>query len=100
MVGAQRNRDARIDLQGDRIEFERRTQPLEYRSRPCPCSGDVDTVGEQDGELVTTRSGDHVAGPDRPGQSPRDAIEQLVSDMSSGEIVDLLELVDVQQKEG
>ncbi len=75
MVGAQRNRDARVDLQGDRIELERGTQRLEHRPRTRPRSGDVDTVGEQDGELVITRSGDHVAGPNGPRQSLRDAIE-------------------------
>lgn len=64
MIGAQRDRDARLDLHGDRVgglalaaavQFERCPQRLEQRSGACPRSGDVDRVSEQDRELVAAR---------------------------------------------
>ena len=100
VVGAERDADARVELDRDAVERERvaRARPAgaPASSATAPRCGQA---GEQHGELVAAEAGQRVAAAHRVAQPRRDLDEQLVAVVVAERVVDLLEAVEVDQQQ-
>ncbi len=99
VVGVDGDPDARLQLEEHLLEVERLDQRVAHPARHV---GDVvvrPDVGHHHGELVAAEPGHQVLRPQHALDPPRHQLEQPVADVVAEGVVDLLEPVQVQQRD-
>ena len=99
MVGVQRYSDAGVDLHGYLVEVERCEQGLDQVAGLGTNGREIHPVCEQDGELVAAGADEQILGSQRFRQPPCDVTQQFVADVATEGVINLLELVQGQQKQ-
>jgi hypothetical protein len=99
VVGAQRDADAGVDVQGHAVQLEGVAQHGAQGAGHVARASGVG-AGQQDGELVAAHPGQEIAGPERLLEPRSDEAEQVVADAVPEAVVDLLEPVQVEHEDG
>ncbi len=99
VVGTQRDGDAAFDLDGDRIQRDRLTQRFQQPARLSAGGGQVGPVREQHGELVITDPRQHVVATDAAGQAVCDVAQQLIAEVATDRVGDLVKIAQAQQQQ-
>ena len=97
--GAQRDADARLEVDRDAAQLERPLQGAVQAGGHLGHDAAVGDVAQQHGELVAAQAGEQVAAADDRAQAARDLDQQLVAVVVAERVVDLLEAVEVDQQE-
>ena len=99
VVGTERDGDAGIDLQGDRIQRERLAQGFEQTTRLGACGDEVGSFGQQDREFVIAHARQQVLATHAFGEPIRDVAQQLVAEVATDRVVDLPKFIKIQQQQ-
>ena len=99
VVGVERDRDAGIDLHGDRVQLERLAHGFQQATRLGACGDEVGSFAQQDREVVVAHASQQIFPTHAVGEPVRDPAQQLVAEVAADRIADLVELAEVQQQQ-
>jgi hypothetical protein len=100
VVGRQRDADAGIDPKAHTLELERLPQSLANTCCHIGCHRRFDERGEHQAKLVAAQTRDSAGGSHRRGETRPDLAQDIIPNMVSEAVVDLLETIKIDHEHG